>query len=273
LTSRQAVLDEHGKRNRLTGHVIIVGYGVNGQNVARVLVETGIPFMILEADGAMVRRARNNGPFVLFGDATRKDILTRADIESARLLVVAISDPLATRSIVGLARLLHPSLYIIVRTRSVQDVEELTRLGANEVIPEEFETSIEIFTRVLDRFHIPRNIINAQIKVIRDENYAMLRGLPQSAQGLERMTQILSAGTSDTFLVTGGTIAEGISIAELALTEKTGVLLIAVVRGDTPQLTPGPAFVMQAGDSLVLVGTHAAMDSAFDYLSTASCPK
>jgi CPA2 family monovalent cation:H+ antiporter-2 len=203
----------------------------------------------------------------LFGDATRKDILRRAAVQDARLMVVAVSDPQASRSVVALARGLNPSLYIIVRTKGVHEVEELTNLGANEVIPEEFETSIEIFTRVLTRFHLPRNLINAQIKVIRDENYAMLRGLPQSSEGLERLTQVLAAGTSDTFLVTDGSLACRRTIGEVNLTEQTGVIIIAVVRGDRPIVTPPSDFRIEPADALVLVGTHAAMDAAFDYLT------
>jgi len=103
----------------------------------------------------------------------------------------AISDPYATRTGARLARSLNSKLYVIVRTRLVSEVDELEKSGANEVIPEEFETSIEIFTRVLEQYRIPRNVVNAQIKVIRDENCSMLGGLPQTSRGLERVAQLL----------------------------------------------------------------------------------
>jgi len=105
--------------------------------------------------------------------------------------VFAISDPYATRTGARLARSLNSKLYVIVRTRLVSEVDELEKSGANEVIPEEFETSIEIFTRVLEQYRIPRNVVNAQIKVIRDENCSMLGGLPQTSRGLERVAQLL----------------------------------------------------------------------------------
>jgi CPA2 family monovalent cation:H+ antiporter-2 len=263
-----SALEAHLRQPQLRDHVIVVGYGLNGRNIGRVLNETGIPFIVVEDEAIPARQAKQNGVRVLFGDASRKEILTAAGIDRARLIVVVISDASVARAVTALSRSLNASIEIVVRTRSVAEVEELTRLGADEVIPEEFETSIEIFTRVLDRFHIPRNVINAQIKVIRDENYGMLRGLPQTARGLEKMTQILAAGTSDTFLVTDDSRAAGRTVRDLRLREETGTLLIAVVRGETPTLTPDPDFLILPSDTLVLVGTHANMDKAFDYLSS-----
>jgi len=250
----------------LRDHVVIVGYGVNGQNVARVLGETGIPYVVLETDGEVVQRLTREKVPVVFGDVTRREILQMCGVDRARVVVLAISDPNAQRTAVRLIRSLNASIHVLARTRMVAEVDELSALGANEVIPEEFETSIEIFTRVLDQYHIPRNIINAQIEVIRNENYSMLRGLPQTSRGLERMTQILAAGTSDTYLLTDDLDAAGKTVGELDLRQHTGALLIAVVRGESPTLTPPKEFVLAAGDTLVLVGTHANMDRAFDYL-------
>lgn len=253
-------------RQPLVDHVVIVGYGVNGQNLARVLRETGIPFIIVEAESDIALQLIREGYPVMFGDITRKGILSAIGISKARLIVFAISDPQATRTGVHFSRSMNPNLHIIVRTRFVAETDELIRLGADEVIPEEFETSIEIFTRVLNQYHIPRNVVNAQIKVIRDENYSMLRGLPQARKSLDRVAQLLAAGTSDTYLITDDCPAVGKSLEELDFRNKTGAAVIAVVRGDTPHISPPPNFQIEAADTLVLVGNHASMDKAFDYL-------
>lgn len=251
----------------LRDHVVVVGYGLNGQNVTRVLLETGIPYVVVESDSDLARLVRREAHTLVLGDITRREILHKARIEHARLIVFAISDPRATRTGVRLARSMNPKIYIIVRTRLVSEVEELEKLGANEVIPEEFETSIEIFTRVLDQYRIPRNLVNAQIKVIRDENYGMLRGLPQTSRGLERVAHLLAAGTADMFLVSEQSTAAEKTLSDLDLATKTGVNLIAVVRGDKPIITPQHDFLIRSGDTLVLVGSHASMDAAFEYLS------
>ncbi len=251
----------------LQDHVVIAGFGVNGRNLVRVLNETGIPHVVVETDADSIHALRKEGSHSVFGDITRKEILERCHIENARLIVFTISDPAATRTSVRLARALNPNLHIIVRTRLVAEVDGLIHLGANEVIPEEFETSIEIFTRVLDHYHLPRNVINAQIQIIRDENYSILRGVPQTAQGLDRVARYLTAGTSDIFLVTDSCKASGQTLGDLNLSGMTGASLIAVVRNEKPFVTPLPDFRVEAGDILVLVGNHASMDKAFQYLS------
>lgn len=251
----------------LEDHVIIAGFGVIGRSLVGVLKETGIPHVVVETDADSMYSLRKTGSGSVFGDITRKDILERCNIARARLVVFTISDPAATRTSVRLTRAMNPEVHIIVRTRLVAEVDGLILLGANEVIPEEFETSIEIFTRVLDHYHIPRNVINAQIQIIRDENYSMLRDVPQTARGLDRVARYLTAGTSDTFLVTDSCRSSGQLLGELDISGKTGASLIAVVRNEKPFVTPPPEFRVEPGDILVLVGNHASMDRAFQYLS------
>jgi hypothetical protein len=118
-------------------------------------------------------------------------------------------------------------------------------------------------------FLFPRNVINAQIQIIRDENYSILRGVPQTAQGLDRVARHLTAGTSDIFLITDDCRAGGETLRELDISERTGASLIAVVRNEKPFITPAADFRIETGDILVLVGNHASMDKAFHYLSKA----
>jgi CPA2 family monovalent cation:H+ antiporter-2 len=252
------------------GHVILVGYGLNGRNVSRVLRETAVPFVVLELNGSLVRQARNEGLPVVYGDATQAEILSVCGAETANLLVLAISDLVATRTAVHVARRLNPALYILVRTRALEEIDELLRLGANEVIPEEFETSIEIFCRVLQRYHVPRNVIDAQVRILRDETYGVLRGSTlQSHEALDRIAGILQSTLTDTFQVRRGTAADGRTLRDLQLRARTGAVVIAMVRDGVPKTTPSPDEPLQAQDTLVLVGPHAALEAAFDLLGAA----
>lgn len=156
-------------------HTIIGGYGVNGRNLARVLRETEIPFVVAEVDGEAVRHEQRKGVPIYFGDVTQPAMLSRLGLHHARTLVLAISDPLATRRAVQVARQLNPGLQIIVRTRYLREIDELRALGADQVVPEEFETSIEIFTLVLLHYHIPPSVVADKAERIREEGYALLR--------------------------------------------------------------------------------------------------
>jgi len=155
-------------------HLVIIGFGFNGRNLARAATVRGIPYCIIEMNPETVREEKAKGEPIYYGDATHEAVLGRAAIKDARVVVVAISDPAATRRIVELVRKLNPGVYVIVRTRFLPEVKTLHGLGADEVIPEEFETSVEIFARVLQKYLVPRDEIEKYIDEIRSEDYDML---------------------------------------------------------------------------------------------------
>jgi len=255
-------------RRDLEGHVIIAGYGLNGRNLAKVLKEAGIPYVILELNPETIRTAAAEEEPIIFGDVASRTVLREAGIGKANVMVFAISDPKATRRGVRAARDMAHDLYIIARIRYAADVDELYALGANDVIPEEFETSIEIFSRVLDRFHIPRNIIDAQVKVVRGECYGMLRGTCSAIRpAAERIADLLAAGTTDTYFVGQDAWPAGKTLGALDLRGRTGATVIAVVRGEESFTSPGADFEIREMDALILVANHRDMDRAFGYLA------
>jgi len=257
------------ERQAARNHVLIIGYGLNGENLAHVLRQTGLPYLVLELNPDRTAAARSRGEPVLYGDATRPAVLAEAGVGAAQVIVVAISDRLATRRIVALARQHSPQVPIIVRTRYVAEMDDLRRLGATEVIPEEFETSVEIFARVLRRLRVPRNVIAVQIDLIRQQGYSMLRGLALPRQTLDQLGDILAATTTESFMVPRTSPAVGRSIRDLQLRKQTGVTIIAVVRGGQPLTNPAPDLQIHGGDILVMVGNHAQLDQALLQLGEA----
>jgi CPA2 family monovalent cation:H+ antiporter-2 len=253
-----------------TGHVIVVGYGLNGQNLARVLKEVSIPYRVLEMDPDLVRSAKAGGEPISFGDGTRPELLQQVGIDKARILVAAISDPAATARLVSQARRLRTDLYIIVRTRYVAEIDHLYRLGANQVIPEEFETSVEIFARVLQEYHIPRNVISLQVDLIRREHYGTLRGIRLQGKQLDALSQFLVGTTSDIFSIVEASPAIGKSLEEINLPLRSGVSVIAVVRDGKSYPNVGNDFKLAVGDMLVLLGGHKALDDAAQILNPAA---
>jgi CPA2 family monovalent cation:H+ antiporter-2 len=215
-------------------------------------------------DPDLVRRAQPEGEPVYFGDGTRLDVLHRLGIQHARVLVVAISAPMATARIVSLARRMRPELSIIVRTRYVAEIDHLYRLGANQVIPEEFETSVEIFARVLQEYHIPRNVITLQVDLIRREHYGTLRGLRLQGKQLDALNQFLVGTTTDIFSILEDSPVAGKKLGEIDLRSRCGATVIAVVRDGKSYHNIGPDFSLAAGDMLILLGDHKALDDAVE---------
>lgn len=238
----------------LQQHVIIVGYGLNGKNLARVLRSVGVPYVILELNADVVRRAKAKGEKINFGDATRREVLLHAGIDQAWSLVLAMSDPAAARRTVDLAHRLNEKLHIIVRTRYVAEITELFELGATEVIPEEFETSIEIFSRVLHRYGIPRPIIEQQVARIRQQGYEMLRSAASPPIPMNAAKIALDGASTETIVLGEGSPAIGRNLGELDLRGQSGATVIAVVSGGETKISPGASFKLSEGDTVVLLG-------------------
>jgi len=259
------------KKTTLANHVIIIGYGVNGRNLARVLKATAIEHLVVDINMEMVKEAKREGHRAYYGDTSHPEIMKKMGVERAKMLVVAISDPISTRRIVKVARDLNKAMTIVVRTRYIREVEELYNLGANQVIPEEFETSVEIFARVLKDYRIPGNIIQNQIDIVRQEGYAMFRSPSIETEGLTRLTEILEASLMDTFYVDAGSPMAGKTLREIDLRNKTGATIIAIVRGGTARTNPPADFVLEPSDVLVVLGSHAELNAANLVLKDA-CP-
>ena len=144
-------------------HVVIVGFGVTGRNVARAAASFGIPYAIIEMNADTVLARRREGDYVCYGDATNEAVLLKAGAPKARTIVVAINDSAAARRITQMARRIAPQAFVIVRTRYLKEVEALHDLGADEVVADELEISIEVYSRVLARFLVPREDIKRTI--------------------------------------------------------------------------------------------------------------
>jgi CPA2 family monovalent cation:H+ antiporter-2 len=260
--------EEGGAASGMKDHVVIAGYGLNGQNLARVLRTAGIPHLIIDLDPNFIRKAGEDCEKSLFGDVCRADILRLAGVTRAKIVVFAISDATATRRGVKLVRGLGSNAQIIVRTRYVAEIDDLYAAGADIVVPEEFETSIEIFSRVLESYHIPKNVVNAEVQVLRAERYGVLRAVGPVRPSMEKIADLLTAGTAETFYIGQNCPVSGLTLAQIDLRARTGATVIAVVRGDDSFTGPAADFVLETGDTLVLVASHAAMDNAFHYLGS-----
>jgi len=268
VAKRRKFSESEGFPRKKQGHVIIVGFGLNGRNLARVLRKTEIPHVILEMNSDTVTEMKKKGEPIYYGDGTSTEILHKLGIDRAKLLVIAISDPASTRRIVAIARQENPAIYIIVRTRYLVEVDELRKLGANEVIPEEFETSVEIFARVLYKYNLPRNVITEYIDNMRKDSYGVLRTVELPNKPLAEREMFLKDIETETYLIKEESHVKGHSIKNLHLRAEAGVTVIAVQRGEKVHQNPSPDFILKGGDVILLIGNRAEITKALDYLES-----
>ena len=232
-------------------HLIIVGYGVNGRNLARSAKAQGIIYAILEMDPEIVKSEVRKEEPIYYGDAVRENVLMHVNIKEARVMVIAISDPAATRRITELATRLNSDLFIIPRTRYLEEMKPLHDLGANEVIPEEYETSIEIFSRVMERFQVPRGDIENFTAQVRTDGYEMFRSLSQEPYCNANISMITEE--VGTFRVCKGSKMTGRTIAEIELA-KDDVKLLAIHRDMKTITNPDDDFKLEIDDVVILIG-------------------
>ena len=237
-----------------TNHVIIIGFGVNGRNVAKAARAANIPYVIVEMNPETVRTERANGEPIFYGDAIHDAVLHHANIKAARVVVVVISDDAASRRIVAAAHALNPTAHIIARTRHLAEVEPLYRVGANEVIPEEFETSVEIFTRVLMEYLIPHDQIEQFIAEVRADGYKMFRTLPKDTPSVSDLKVHFPDLEISVLWVDPKSPFVGKSLAEIALRGTYEVTVLAVRRNEQILTNPHGELRIEFDDEVYLLG-------------------
>lgn len=243
-------------------HLIIVGYGVGGRNLERTAKAADIRHVIIEMNPDTVRAAQRDGTPIFYGDATQEAVLEHAHIENARVLAVVIPDATATRRIVELAKRMNPSVHVVARTRFVTETDELRRLGANDVVPEEFETAIEIFTRVLCRYMMPRHEIQRLAEDIRSEGYSLLRNERTPASPFSALDRRFADMEVSGVTIQPGSSLDGQTLEETALRREHGLTVVAVGRDGQLEANPDGTFRLQTGDLLYLFGKRADVNAA-----------
>ena len=253
-------LPDEGSTVQLKDHTIIVGYGFSGQRLARILDSARLPYVVLEQNGQVVRSARREGVPIFFGDGTRREVLERVGCERARVILFVISSLADERRGVDVARELNPAVRIIVRTRFVRAIEDLTRLGASEVVVEEFEASVELFALVLEFYEVPSNTIRRELDAVRSEHYSMLRGESRPDLQLDTLKHLGIHSALELVQIEEGAPAVGGNARTLNIRRDTGATLLAVVRDGKALYKRDATFQFRVGDTAVLVGEQEALE-------------
>ncbi len=249
-----SVKNEVGEELQLNDHLIILGFGLNGRTVSRAAKAAGIPYIIIEINPETVRQEKAKGERIYYGDATYEAVLEHAEIGAARTLVIGISDPAATRKSVEMAKRLNPGIHIIARTRYLREMEPLHALGAEEVIPEEYETSIEVFVRLLEKYLIPGEDIEKFVDEVRADGYGMLRKLSDGKTVNFNIRKDLPGIEIIVIRVKEGSEIAGKNLLDMELRKKHEVTVLSIRRDSDMIHTPDGCTLIQANDVCILLG-------------------
>ncbi|HEY7574422.1 MAG TPA: cation:proton antiporter [Thermoanaerobaculia bacterium] len=244
------------------GHVVVLGFGHMGETLARVLARAKVPFRVLDLDPRRVARGQDKGVPIEYGDATNDIVLRRAGIAKARAAIVLLSDPRATAAAIRHCRSLSPRLYLLVRARYLTEIPDLSALGADEVVAEEFETSLEIAGRALRRLGFPTPWVEAETEEIRRARHDAFRRFRAPEASPEQLERALGATRIELVALGPGWRAAGQSLRELNLRAGGGAAVLAAVREGEPTVSPAGDFVFREGDQVLLLGTAEAVEKS-----------
>ena len=248
--------------DKLENHLVIIGYGVNGSNLAKAAAASDIPYVVIEMNAEVVKREKAKGIPIIFGDATQDHILETAHLSNARAAVIAISDNFATKSIIKNIRSHSDSIYLVVRTRYIKETHELLALGADNVIPEEFETSVQIFTNILQNFLVPEDDIDRFIEKVRADNYQLFKDdlkRPKTYRPNEladfNITCLRMTADSNKFL--------GTPLKKLNLRAEYGINILGIKRKNDMLESVQPDEKLKQGDIIYIQGNQSKIEQFY----------
>lgn len=237
---------------KMQNHIVLIGKDSRSLNLSRMANRMKLPYVSIVFDPASARMRQLKGENVIYGDAMNAPILHKAYVETAVTVVVSIGDAITALGVIEKVRTLNKHAYIIVRSKHVSDIEDLYQMGANQVIPEEFETAIELFERILKKLLIPKGEIEAAISRIRDDNYGIFR------EKDENNTFALTDEIPDIEIVAlkaeNYPLFPGSSLKETHLRKTFGLTVVAVKRKDNIFENPGSGFIFETDDVIYILG-------------------
>jgi CPA2 family monovalent cation:H+ antiporter-2 len=252
-----AATGEIGKRD----HVILCGFGRVGQNVARVLESQGFEYIALDLDPARIAAARQAGDPVIFGDSADEQMLAKAGLDAATVVVISFSDPATSVGILHSVRRLRPDVPVLVRTQDDAGIKELQDAGATDVVPETFEASLMLVSHVLILLHVPVSRVVRTMGDIRGHRYSVLRNIIRrgDARPLDESHEYREEIKS--VVVPPGAWAVGRTLRDVR-NRGVGVTFTGVRRQGILGREPAHDTVLRDGDVVVLYGQPEELERA-----------
>jgi CPA2 family monovalent cation:H+ antiporter-2 len=242
-------------------HVVICGFGRVGQNIARVLEQTGFEYIALDVDPYRIRSGREAGDPVVYGDAGQVKVLENVGIAQANVVVITFANPDVALRILRAVRELRIDVPILVRTQDDTKLTELQAAGATEVVPETFEASLMLLSHLLLLVKLPVGAVLRTVNDIRSHRYSMLRQYFRDAHAEHLDETHAFREELHSVILPPHAWAVGRSITDLK--ERGSEATVNAVRRDgIVGRDPGPDTVFKEGDVVVVYGTPEAVEHA-----------
>jgi CPA2 family monovalent cation:H+ antiporter-2 len=242
-------------------HVVICGFGRVGQNIARVLEQTGFEYIALDLDARRIRAGRQAGDPLIYGDAGEAKVLENVGVARASCVVITFANPEVALRILRAVRDLRGDVPILVRTQDDTKLEQLQSAGATEVVPETFEASLMLLSHLLLLLKLPVPRVIRTVNEIRSHRYSMLRQYFPDADAEHLDDTHAFREELHSVILPPHAWAVGRSIAELTA-QGSRAAVSAVRRDGIVGRDPGEDTRFKEGDVVVMCGTPEAVEHA-----------
>jgi CPA2 family monovalent cation:H+ antiporter-2 len=249
----------------MQNHIVVIGKDSRAINLAAMIKTMELPFTSVIFDPELARNQMEKGELAVFGDAIDEPVLRKAYAHTSEMIIISVGDLIKAMAITERARSMNKHAFIIVRTRHVTDIEDLYRIGASQVIPEEFETAIDFFERILGKYLIPRMEIERALARIREDNYGIFRE-KHKVEGYSLLKDIPDIEIA-AVKVSEKSVFAGKKISETAMRKTYGVTLVALKHNEKIIPNPEPVTLISANDIAYLLGKPEMIAVAVDVLS------
>ncbi|MEN8121308.1 MAG: cation:proton antiporter [Bacteroidota bacterium] len=237
----------------ISEHTILVGKRTQVGSLMKSLKLVDIPYVIIDVDADRVRSLQNEGINAVYGHAQYESVLEHASIKDANNMLLSVGGTAENASIIATAKSLNPNINIIVRTKFIEDLDHLYKVGADYVIPIEFETALEMFSKTLNNYLVPHEEIEKTLGLIRSEGYKALR----IESNIKTKTEIhIPDFEISSLIIHKNSVAYNKSIKELDLRKKTGITILAVKKQDKILTNPKADTILENGDTIYTLGNH-----------------
>ncbi len=240
----------------LGDHVVIAGYGRVGSFVARLLARLDQPFVVVDPNPGRADEARDSSYPVVYGDAGAEPVLEAAGVRRARLVIVTVPDPVGARLVVERVRSINPNVHVVARTTTVEQLEELGRLGVYEAVHPESEAGLELGRQALSHLDVPAGDIQRFADEVRRELYAPITRQGTEGDLLAQLERASRQIETEWVRLPENSSLEGRTIGDLGVRTQTGASIVAIVRDDLVLAGPGPDARFEPGDLVGVLGTR-----------------
>jgi monovalent cation:H+ antiporter-2, CPA2 family len=250
----------------LTNHLVVIGKDIRARKLSLLAKKYEIPHISIAFDPGIVREKQKNNDPVIYGDALNEPVLHQAYIKEAAMVVVSVGDIIAASGIVEKVRNINANARIFARAKYISDMEELYKQGASHVVPEKFETVIELFNQILMNRLIPGKDITAIIGGIRKDHYGVFFE-NNTKNGAAVFFEAFPDFEIKAYKVEEGAAVINMSLKEIRLRKISGVTLLAIRRNNEIIEHPGSEVKFLPDDCVYLLGRAEQLSRAHELLS------